>query len=140
MLELDVQPELEIYDSGHLDVALELRDAGLLTDPLHLSVVLGVRGGMAATPENLIHVAGRLPPGSHWQVVGIGPRNLSMTSLGLAMGANARTGLEDVLYSRPGRLASGNVELVDRLVRLAKAMDRPVADVDAAKAQLGLVA
>ena len=140
MQELDIQPELEIYDSGHLDVALELREEGLLTDPLHLSLVLGVRGGMAATPANLVNVASRLPPGSVWQVVGIGPCNLSMTSLGLAMGANARTGLEDTLFIRPGQPASGNAELVSRLVQLAQAMDRPVADVDTTRAQLGLAA
>jgi uncharacterized protein (DUF849 family) len=58
MAELGVKPELEIYDTGHLDACLRMRDAGLLTgDPLQFSIVLGVKGGMAATADNLIAMA-----------------------------------------------------------------------------------
>lgn len=53
MQELNVKPELEVYDTGHLDMALRLRDEGLLDGPLQFSIVLGINGGMAATPENL---------------------------------------------------------------------------------------
>ena len=49
MRELDVKPELEIYDTGHLDACLRLYEEGLLADPLQFSIVLGVRGGAAAT-------------------------------------------------------------------------------------------
>ncbi len=46
MAELGVKPELEIYDTGHLDACLRMRDAGLLTgDPLQFSIVLGSRAG-----------------------------------------------------------------------------------------------
>ena len=48
---LGVKPELEIYDTGHLQACLRLRDEGLLDEPLQFSIVLGVRGGMAATAE-----------------------------------------------------------------------------------------
>ena len=63
MAELGVKPELEIYDTGHLDACLRLRDAGHLSDaPLAFSIVLGVKGGMAATADNLITMVRRLPP------------------------------------------------------------------------------
>ena len=46
MQELGVKPELEIYDTGHLDACLRMRDTGLLSDwPLQFSIVLGVRAG-----------------------------------------------------------------------------------------------
>ncbi len=51
MRDLGVKPELEIYDTGHLEACLRLHDEGLLDEPLQFSIVLGVRGGMAATPE-----------------------------------------------------------------------------------------
>jgi 3-keto-5-aminohexanoate cleavage enzyme len=63
MEELGVKPELEIYDTGHRDSCLRMRDAGLLTgEPLQFSIVLGVQGGMAATPDNLITMVRRLSP------------------------------------------------------------------------------
>lgn len=44
MGDLGIKPELEVYDTGHLDVALTLRQEGLLADPLQFAIVLGVRG------------------------------------------------------------------------------------------------
>ena len=38
-----------------------------------------------------------LPAGTSWQVIAIGRANLPLTTIGLAMGGNARTGLEDTL-------------------------------------------
>jgi 3-keto-5-aminohexanoate cleavage enzyme len=138
MRELGVKPELEIYDTGHLDACLRLLEKGLLADPLQFSIVLGVRGGMAATPQNLMTMVDRLPEGAAWQVIAIGRANLELTAIGLALGGNARAGLEDTLYLRKGELAPGNSPLVSRAVQLARALDRPVADVDQAAALLGL--
>ena len=138
MRELGVKPELEIYDSGHLDACLRLLDEGLLAEPLQFSIVLGVRGGMAATPQNLMMMVDRLPKGAVWQVIAIGRPNLELTAIGLALGGNARAGLEDTLYLRKGELARGNSPLVRRAVELARALDRPVADVKQAEALLSL--
>ncbi len=138
MLDLGVKPELEIYDTGHLDVALALRREGLLAGPLQFSIVLGVRGGMAAEPANLVHLVQRLPPDAHWQVIGIGRSNLTMTAIGLAMGGNARTGLEDTLFIRRGVTAQSNAALVSRLVDVARALERMPADSRRSAEILGL--
>jgi 3-keto-5-aminohexanoate cleavage enzyme len=138
MRELEVKPELEIYDTGHLDACLRLLDDGLLAEPLQFSIVLGVRGGMAATPQNLMTMVDRLPPGAAWQVIAIGRANLELTGIGLALGGNARAGMEDTLYLRKGEASPGNAPLVSRTVQLARALDRPIADVDQAATLLGL--
>jgi 3-keto-5-aminohexanoate cleavage enzyme len=138
MRELGVKPELEIYDTGHLEVCLQLREEDLLNEPLQFSIVLGVRGGMAATPENLLTMVGRLPAGASWQVIAIGRANLQLTAMGLALGGHARAGLEDTLYLRKGELATGNRPLVERAVRLARDLDRPVASVTESEMLLGL--
>ncbi len=44
-----------------------------------------------------MHVVRRLPADAVWQVIGIGRSNLAMTAIGLAMGGNVRTGMEDTL-------------------------------------------
>lgn len=142
MRELGVKPELELYDSGHLEVALQLLDEDLLEEPLQFSLVLGVSGGMTAHAANLVALVSRLPQDAAWQVIGIGRANLPMTAIGLAMGGNARTGMEDTLMLRRGVPASGNGELVVRLADIAGAIERPVASVAEASEllQLGEVA
>ncbi|WGY00369.1 3-keto-5-aminohexanoate cleavage protein [Nocardioides sp. QY071] len=138
MRELGVKPELEVYDTGHLDACLRLRDAGLLEGPLQFSIVLGVNGGMSATAENLMTMVRRLPQDAIWQVIAIGRANLELTAIGLALGGNCRAGLEDTLYLRKGELARDNSDLVERARRLATDLDRPVASVDEARVLLGL--
>ncbi|MCW2995505.1 MAG: hypothetical protein JWQ18_3000 [Conexibacter sp.] len=138
MAELGVKPELEIYDTGHLDVALELLADGLLVEPLQFSIVLGVRGGMAATPENLLSLVRRMPPTAVWQVVAIGRSNLPITAMGLALGANARTGLEDTLLIRRGEPARSSAQLVARLAAIAGALERPLNSPAQAALALGL--
>lgn len=138
MRELGVKPELEIYDTGHLDVCLAMHQEGLLAEPLQFSLVLGVRGGMSATAENLLTMVRRLPAGAVWQVIAIGRANLELTAMGLALGGNARAGLEDTLHLRKGELSEGNVPLVERAVALARSLDRSVVGPEEAEKILAL--
>lgn len=71
----------------------------------------------------------RVPAGSVWQAIGIGRANLPMTTIGLAMGGNARTGMEDTLMLRRGVPAHSNAELVQRLARVVRALEREPATV-----------
>jgi uncharacterized protein (DUF849 family) len=138
MQELGVKPELEIYDHGHLDEVFRIRDAGLLEAPLQFSIVLGVIGGAAPTPQNLVSLISRLPEGAVWQIIAIGRTNLALTAMGLAMGGNARAGMEDTLYLGKGRPADGNDELVSRAVGLAECLDRDISSVSETTKSLSL--
>jgi 3-keto-5-aminohexanoate cleavage enzyme len=80
----------------------------------------------------------RLPPDAVWQVIGIGRANLQMTAIGLALGGNARTGMEDTLLLRRGEPAASNAQLVGRLVGISRALDREPAAVDEAERLLSL--
>lgn len=140
MRELDVKPELEIYDTGHVDACLRLYDEGLLADPLQFSIVLGVQGGAAATPDNLLTMVRRLPPGAVWQIIAIGRANLELTAIGLALGGNARAGMEDTLYLRKGEKTRGNAPLVGRAVQLARDLDLGIASVEETETLLSLPA
>lgn len=138
MRELDVKPELEVYDTGHLDAVMRLYDEGLLAEPLQFSIVLGVVGGASATPANLVMMVERLPKDCVWQIIAIGKANLQLTGIGLALGGNARAGMEDTLYLRKGELAQGNTPLVKRTAELARALDLPIASVDETERLLNL--
>jgi uncharacterized protein (DUF849 family) len=81
----------------------------------------------------------RLPANSVWQVIAIGRTNLALTAIGLAMGGNARAGMEDTLFLGRGRPAEGNDGLVGRAVALAEQLDFGVATVEETVKQLCLL-
>jgi uncharacterized protein (DUF849 family) len=117
-------PELEVYDVGHLYNAKHLLDRGLLSTPLHIQFVMGIHGGIGASAKNLTHlvdVADDLFGDDYsFSVIGAGRNEFPLGTQGVAMGGNARVGLEDNLYLERGRLAESNAELVEKMVRLTR--------------------
>ena len=122
-----IVPEIEIFDMGMLDEALRLRSMGLITDPVQFDFVMGVPGAIGADPAHLVHMVRSLPAGSTWSVAGIARHQLTLGMIALAMGGHVRVGFEDNIYYRKGQLAQSNAELVARIVRIARELDRPAA-------------
>jgi len=133
-----VKLELECFDTGMVATALRYVAEGKVAGPPHFQFVLGSRYGMPATAATLVHVVGMLPPGATWSVIGIGRHQTPVAMLALAMGGHVRVGLEDNIYYRKGELATGNAQLVARVVRLADELGRPVASPAQARQMLGL--
>ena len=127
MRERRIVPELECYDAGHVESCLALAREGVIELPAHFDFVLGVRGGLGASEENLRFLLGKLPPGCSFSVAGIGRHQLPMAELSLGLGGHARCGLEDNVYLSKGVLAKGSFELVARLAEMAAAAGRAVA-------------
>jgi len=127
MRERRIVPELECYDVGHVESCLWLAGQGVIDLPAHFDFVMGVRGGIAATEENLRFLVGKLPAGCTFNVAGIGRFQLPMAELSLRMGGHARCGLEDNVYLSKGVLAKGSYELVEQLAKLARAAGREIA-------------
>lgn len=132
------KPELECFDSGHVGLALQLREEGLLRDPLVVQFVLGVPGtGVPATVDQVEHMRRRLPPDARWSVCALGAAQLPMNAYCVLAGGHVRTGLEDNLWLRRGERAT-NEQLVARAVRLAGELERDVATPAEARAILGI--
>ena len=132
------RPELECFDTGYVGLALQLRDEGLLDDPLIVQFVVGVPGsGVPATVEQVEHMRRLLPAGALWSVCAIGPAQLPLNAHCILAGGQVRTGLEDNLFYRRGERAT-NAQLVERVVRLAGELERPVASVAEAREILGV--
>lgn len=125
--------ELEVYDISHVENMLQLRDQGVLEEPLHFSFVLGINGGMPADPKYLMMMLDAIPESSSWQIVSIGRSQLPLTTMAVAMGGNMRTGFEDTVHYQRGELAKSNEQLVSRAVRIIRELGRDVATVDEAR-------
>lgn len=139
MAERGIVPELEVFDFGMVDYAKYLIDRGVLREPSYFNLLLGSLGTLAATPFNLAALVQSLPGGSTWAGAGIGRFQFPVNALAIAMGGHVRVGLEDNLYlDAEKRKPATNVELVERLVRLAHASEREIATPAQARALLGL--
>jgi 3-keto-5-aminohexanoate cleavage enzyme len=136
--EFGVRPEVECFDTGHVGLALQLRDEGLLPEPMVMQFVLGVPGsGVPATVAMVEHLRAMVPADWPWSVCAIGRAQLALNTYCIIAGGHVRTGLEDNLWYRRGEQAT-NPMLVERIVRLAAELDRPVATPDEARAILGV--
>jgi 3-keto-5-aminohexanoate cleavage enzyme len=61
-----------------------------------------------------------------------------MAAIAMAMGGHIRVGFEDNIYLRYGELATSNAKLVEKVVNVARELDRPIASPDDAREMLGL--
>jgi 3-keto-5-aminohexanoate cleavage enzyme len=130
--------ELEIFDAGMMATARRWIKQGLLPTPAHFDFVLGVPGGMPATPEALMYLVSQLPEGATWTVAGMGPAQLTLGTLAVALGGHVRVGFEDNIFFRKGELASSNAQLVQRMADIGRLAERPPATPDEARVMLGL--
>ena len=128
--------EIEVYDLSHIENMLELAGKGVLEGPLHFSFVMGIRGGIPASPANLLAMLDAIPEGSSWQIVSIGKYQLPLSTIAVASGGNIRVGMEDNVYFGPGELAKSNVQLVERAVRIVRELGREVATPEEAREML----
>ncbi len=141
MAERGIVPELEVFDLGMVDYAHYLLARGVLATPLYFNVLLGSLGTLSATPQHLAAVVDGLPAGATWAAAGIGRFQFFINGLAIAMGGHVRVGLEDNLWlDQEKRRPATNVALVDRLVRLAEAAERPIATAAEARRAIGLPA
>jgi 3-keto-5-aminohexanoate cleavage enzyme len=138
MNEHGVKPEIEIFDFGMINQALKIAKEGLIKNPFLFQFVLGVDGGIPATPKNLLHVVESIPAGSQWSVAAVGRGQLPMNLLGITLGGHIRTGFEDNVYARYGELAKSNAQLVERLTAYAFDLGREIASPAEARKILSL--
>ncbi|CAL8976146.1 3-keto-5-aminohexanoate cleavage enzyme [Rhodoplanes serenus] len=118
-----VLPELECFDSGNVRLALRLIEEGVLHPPAMFQLCLGVPWGAPATPESMLFMRSLLPTGAFWTGFGIGGAQFPMVAQAVLLGGHVRVGLEDNLYVERGVLAPSNAALVEKAVRIVRALD-----------------
>lgn len=133
-----VRPEVEVFETGMIQNALNLVKKGLLSEPLHFDLVLGVPGAMPGTAKNLMHLVESVPQGATWTAAGIGRAELPLAVMAIVLGGHVRVGFEDNIYYSKGVLAKSNAELVARVVRIANECGRAAANPSEAREMLGI--
>jgi len=136
--EKEIAIECECYDVGHVENVNEMVRRGTLKHPVHYSLVLGIKGGIPATPRTISVLADMIPEGSSWQIITISKLQMTSTVIAMCQGANIRTGLEDNIYYSRGVLAKSNAQMVERMVKIAREIGREVATVEDARQILGV--
>lgn len=119
--ELGVKPELECFDMGQVQHALNLMKAGLIDDPPMFQFCLGIAGGAPATTEAMMALRAMVPANAHWAAFGISRHEFPMVAQAVLLGGHVRVGLEDNLYLEKGVFAT-NGQLVEKAVRLLREM------------------
>ena len=136
MQERGIKPECEVFDKGMIDLALKAAKKGHIQYPIHFDFVLGVQ--MTATVRDLVIMATSIPADSTWTATGIGKNAWGLAAATIAMGGHVRVGFEDNVYMSKGVLAKSNGEMVERVVQMAKLLNREVATPAEAREILGL--
>ena len=139
--ETGTKPELEIYDSGMVNNIAFMIQAGYLKKPVYIQFVMGVLGGITASPENLLFLVdyARRQIGEFvFSVCVAGRAQFAICTQSLLIGGNCRVGLEDNLYLEKGKMAKSNADQVAKMVRIAQEFGAQPASPDEARKILGL--
>jgi len=134
--------EIECYDIGHLYTAAHFLERGLIKPPLFIQSVFGIRGGIGAHAEDVMHMkrtADRLFGDAYlWSVLGAGRNQMFVAAMSAVMGGNVRVGLEDSLWLGRGTLAKTNAEQVAKARRILEEVGLQVATPTEAREMLKL--
>ena len=138
MLEKGIKPELEVWHTGQYWLVHNLIEKGLVRPPYMIQFVMGFSSGAYATPKELLHLMDCAPKPSVFSILGVGLLQVPMLAMGILLGINVRTGMEDNVLYKKGELCAGNPQLVEKVVRMAGEISREIATPRQARRILGL--
>ena len=118
---LQVRPEIEVFDTGHLRLAHHLVEQGVIDDPVMVQLCMGIPWGAPDDIHSLTAMVSNVPKDWTFSAFSIGRNQLPYVAMAVLMGGNIRVGLEDNLWLKKGVLAT-NAALVERAVQIATGM------------------
>jgi uncharacterized protein (DUF849 family) len=133
-----VKPELEVFDSGDIQLAHALLEQGVLKRPPLFQIVMGVRYGFISTPQTLMYAASLLPQDAMWAAFAIGRWEFPMLATTWFLGGHVRVGMEDNVYLSKGKLTPNNAALCEKAVRILDDLGAELATAKEARQILGL--
>jgi uncharacterized protein (DUF849 family) len=133
-----VMPELEIFDTGDLNLAKDMIADGSLEGPGLYTFVMGVKYGFNTDPATLLFMRDQLPAGAKWAAFGISRAEFPIVGAAYLFGGHVRVGMEDNIYMEKGVLAKSNAELVARARLIVQELGGQIASANEGRALLGL--
>ncbi len=137
MTELGVMPEIEAFDTGHLWLARQLVEDGVLKSPALVQLCMGIRWGAPDDLNTFMAMVNNVPRDWTWSAFSIGRNEMPYVAAAVLAGGNVRVGLEDNLWLDKGQLAT-NDQLVTRARTIVEAMGARVLGPAEVRKKLGL--
>lgn len=126
--------QLEIFDLSMIYTAERLIQEGLISKDAIFNLCLGFDSALPATKDVLITMINSIPQTRKWGFIHHNFSDFRLIATAISLGATIiRVGKEDCKDSQ-----KSNIELVDKVVRLVREMDREIATLEEARQILGL--
>ncbi len=133
-----VIPEVEVFDIGMIYNIERSKQNTAYRTPVFYNLVFGHKGGMQPDITCLQAFRSAVPADAKWGVTHYGRDNWEFLAAAIAMGASiVRIGFEDSAYLAPGKEATKNYEVVERLVELIRAIGLEPATPEEARKIMG---
>lgn len=133
-----VKPEIEVFEPGHVRLAVDMIRNGYIESPPLFQLCLGIPWGSPATPQMVQVMKSMLPGDANWAAFGISRWEFPIVAEAVNNGGHVRVGLEDNLYLSKGEFAS-NGQLVDKAVRIMRELDAEPVEPERAAEMLDLL-
>jgi uncharacterized protein (DUF849 family) len=121
MQDLGVRVEIEAFDTGHLWLAKQLVEEGLIDDPVMVQLCMGVPWGAPDDLNTFMAMVNNIPRDWFFSAFSLGRNEMPYAAAAVLAGGNVRVGLEDNLYLERGVLAT-NAQLVERARNIVENM------------------
>jgi uncharacterized protein (DUF849 family) len=137
MKDLGVRVEIEAFETGHLWLAKQLAEEGLIEKPVMVQLCMGIPWGAPDDLNTFMAMVNNVPSDWTFSAFSLGRNEMPYVAAAVLAGGNVRVGLEDNLYLEKGVLAT-NAQLVERAVQIIESMGARVIGPDEVRERLRL--
>jgi 3-keto-5-aminohexanoate cleavage enzyme len=140
MREHGIKPEFECFAMSDLHYVNRLVQSGYvdLNNGPHLIQFVFTTGSNWPTAQYLSMVVNAVPNGCILGIIAPGAMQFPVLAMAIVQGLHVRVGMEDNVYIERGQKAGSNAELVEKIIRIATELGRPIATPAQARQMLGL--
>jgi len=142
MLELDIKPDVAIFDLSMIYATADLVRRKLIKLPVRVMYVMGGHMALDSRKEILQFFISEskhcFGDNFNWSAVGVGWNNPAVMKWTLELGGNPRTGIEDTLMLKRGIFAKDNADLVSNVAKMIEDRGNRIATPEEARQILGL--
>jgi uncharacterized protein (DUF849 family) len=136
--ELNVKPEIEAFDTGHLWYAKQLVAEGILNSPALVQLCMGIPWGAPNDLNTFLAMVNNTPEDWTWSAFSLGRNQMPYVAAAVLAGGNVRVGLEDNLMLAKGHLAT-NKALVEKAVTIIQNLGSTILNPSEVRNRLNLI-
>jgi len=138
MQDAGVRAEIEVFDTGHLWLAKQLVEEGLIDDPVMIQLCMGIPWGAPDDLNTFMAMVNNIPSDWTFSAFSIGRHQMPFSAAAMLAGGNIRVGLEDNLWLAKGQLAT-NAQLVEKAANIVANMGGSLMNSSEVREKLQLV-